>query len=363
MKKTIYFTVTNDLTYDQRMQRICTSLSNAGYPVFLVGRKRKCSRPLLQAPYKQIRLRCFFDSGKLFYAAYNIRLFLLLLFRKADAVCAIDLDSILPVYLVTGLKKVKRIYDAHELFTELKEIKSRPPIYKAWKWIERKTVPRFGYGYTVCDSIANELKQMYNVHYDTIRNVPFAKNLTDTPKEKTFIYTGAVNEGRGFEFLIPAMQTVNYKLIVCGDGNFMQQARYLTKKYGVENKVVFKGMLLPADLETELAKAYIGINLVENAGLNQYYSLPNKLFDYIQQAVPQITMDYPEYRKINDQYRVGILISDLNTEELAAAMNNLMEDVVLYQALKNNCLKARLELTWQHEEKKILHFYEHLFNS
>ena len=71
----LIFTVTTDLTYDQRMIRICTSLANAGYNVTLVGRKLKASLPLTTQPFLQKRLFCFFEKGKLFYAEYNIRLF------------------------------------------------------------------------------------------------------------------------------------------------------------------------------------------------------------------------------------------------------------------------------------------------
>ncbi|MGE5108750.1 MAG: hypothetical protein ACM3H8_14495, partial [Sphingobacteriales bacterium] len=66
MKK-IVFTVTNDLNYDQRMIRICTSLANVGYEVLLVGRNRKQSSPLDPKPYYQKRLSCWFQKGKGFY--------------------------------------------------------------------------------------------------------------------------------------------------------------------------------------------------------------------------------------------------------------------------------------------------------
>jgi hypothetical protein len=42
----IYFTVTNDLVYDQRMQRICTSLAENDFDVVLIGRKLGHSLPL-----------------------------------------------------------------------------------------------------------------------------------------------------------------------------------------------------------------------------------------------------------------------------------------------------------------------------
>src|SRR5690349_17278363 len=104
--KRILFTVTNDLNYDQRMQRICNTLADAGYDVTLIGRKLKTSAPLPDKNYKQRRLNCWFNKGKLFYAEFNIRVFFFLLFKKADCICAIDLDTILPCYYISKLKGI-----------------------------------------------------------------------------------------------------------------------------------------------------------------------------------------------------------------------------------------------------------------
>ncbi|MEK0440993.1 MAG: hypothetical protein RLZZ504_1909, partial [Bacteroidota bacterium] len=46
MGRRIIFTVTNDLAFDQRMQRICGSMAAAGYAVTLVGRLRNTSQAL-----------------------------------------------------------------------------------------------------------------------------------------------------------------------------------------------------------------------------------------------------------------------------------------------------------------------------
>jgi glycosyltransferase involved in cell wall biosynthesis len=362
--KRIFLTVTNDLSYDQRMHRICTSLATNGYMVTLVGRKLSTSLPLAEKKYKQKRLRCFFNKGKAFYAEYNCRLFFFLLFRRMDAICAIDLDSIIPCYYISKLKAVVRIYDAHELFTEQKEIITRPRIQRWWKKIEAKYVPAFKYGYTVSESITTEFFNRYDVKYGTIQNIPVLKELNELlPGEKIILYQGAVNEARGFESLIPAMQQIPYTLVICGDGNFMQQVKELITRYDVSDKVVLKGMLPPAQLWQISQQAFIGINLVENNGLNQYYSLANKFFDYIHAGLPQVTMNFPEYKKINDQYAVAELITETEPKIIAAAVNKLANDTVLYNTLKENCLKARHQLNWQQEEKKLLSFYQSVFTT
>src|SRR5258705_4748427 len=192
--KRLVFTVTNDLNTDQRMIRICTSLSLAGYHVTLVGRKQKSSLHLPSREFRQKRLSCFFEKGKLFYIEYNLRLFFFLLFNKTELVCAIDLDTILSCYYISKLKRIKRVYDAHELFCEMKEIVTRPAIYKVWKKIERSTVPKFKYGYTVNQFIADEFRKMYGNNYEVIRNMPPLKEFTIPEKpEKYIFFQGAVN--------------------------------------------------------------------------------------------------------------------------------------------------------------------------
>jgi len=360
--KRIYFTVTNDLTYDQRMHRICTSLAANGYAVTLVGRKLHSSLPLTAKTFTQKRISCWFLKGKMFYAEYNIRLFLFLLIKKMDAICAIDLDTILPSLYISRLKKIPRIYDAHELFSELKEVIIRPRIKKIWLGIERKAVPKFQYGYTVSDSIAGEFQRRYGVKYATIRNVPVSEKLSVVSTTERFIlYQGAVNEARGFEYLIPAMQWVNSRLVICGDGNFMPQLKKLIEKYQLQNKIELKGMLPPSSLFTIAQQAYIGVAVPEKEGLNQFLALPNKFFDYIHATLPQVTVDYPEYKKLNAQFEVAVLIETLEPKRIAEAINNLLADDVLYKRLKQNCLEAREELNWQQEEKKLLAFYQSMF--
>jgi len=364
--KQLTFTVTNNLVYDQRMIRICTSLCNAGYSVTLVGVNHKGSSPPLMArPFRQKRINTYCRKGPGFYAEYNCRLFFYLLFTRADLFCCIDLDTILPVWLASVLRGKKRVYDAHEYFSQQKEIVTRPHIYKVWHRIEQKMVPLFPNGYTVGQQIATAFLQLYQVKYAIIRNMPWLKdNVPSThDRKRDIIYQGAINEARGIEYLVPAMHQVDARLLLYGDGNYMEQTKKLIESNNLGEKVFLKGKLLPVDLESATAQAYIGVNLVENVGLNQYFSLANKFFDYIHHLVPQVTMDFPEYRTINKQYEVAVLIHHPERVTIAACLNQLLQDEQLYLRLQNNCFKARAELNWQREEKILIAFYHHLFTS
>ena len=362
--KQIYFTVTNDLTHDQRMDRICTTLSQNGYSVTLVGRQLRSSAPLSSKPYMQKRISCWFTKGKIFYAEYNIRLWAFLISKRMDAICAIDLDTILPCLMISRWKRIPRIYDAHELFTEMKEVITRPSVHKFWLGIEKKAVPQFKNGYTVSESIADEFKRRYKVDYKTIRNLPVLRPLIPIHRpEKYILYQGAVNEARAFEFLIPAMKYVRSKLIICGDGNFMPQLKKLISKNSLEDKILLKGMLMPDELRKIAEQAHIGVALAEKEGLNQFLALPNKFSDYFHAGLPQLTMDFPEYQKINRQFEVALLLNTLNPESIAEKLNKLLDDDVLHTALRENCLRAREVLNWQNEEKKLISFYQSIFRS
>ncbi len=360
--KIITCTVTNDLNFDQRMIRICTSLQKAGYEVQLIGRKKKSSKPLEEKAFMQKRLPCFFQKGKLFYMEYNLRLFLYLLFVKSDVFCAIDLDTILPNLWVSKLRGKLRVYDAHELFCEMEEIVSRPMIHKIWKGIENYAVPQYQKGYTIGDCYAQEFRNLYNVQYEVIRNATVLKPFDPTviSTRDYILYQGAVNEGRSFETLIPAMKDVNCRLIICGEGNFFDQAKNLVLQHGLTDKISFMGYVEPNQLRHYTENALVGITLFTNAGKSNFLSMANRFFDYMHHAVPQLCVDFPEYRKVNAAFEIACLIKDTNSKTISDALNHLLNNPNALDKMRENCLKAREVYCWQEEEKKLLSFYHQL---
>ena len=359
--KRIVLVALSDLAHDQRMMRIASSLKAAGYDVLLVGKKVRDSLPLLDAPYRQKRISCIFSKGKIYYFEFNVKLFFFLLFQRMHCINAVDLDTIMAVYWISRIKSCKRVYDAHEFFTEQKEVLQRPSILRFWKRIELFSVPRFKFGYTVSASIAEAFAAQYGAKYEVIRNLPWLSvEPIVEPKEKVFIYQGSINEGRGLEYLLNAAPEIHAPVWLYGDGNFRQTLELLITQMGLENRMVMKGKLRPGELKKICPVFYAGLNLVEPFGLNQYYSLANKFFDYIQAGIPQVTMNFPEYAAVNREYEVAVLIDDLEPHTISEAMNKLLTDEVLYRRLKNNCVLARKNLNWESEEKKLLALYSQI---
>jgi len=370
--KKIYCTVTNDLSYDQRMQRICSSLAKAGYNVTLVGRRLKSSKPLSEFNFNQKRLYCFFNKGKMFYIEYNIRLFFFFLFlRKYDAICAVDLDTLLPATVSTKIRRKKLVYDAHEYFTELPELVGRPTVKKIWAAIGRFCIPKCDMSYTVCGSLSSEFSKKYAVNFGVIRNLPLSQPLlphskTDIEVERPCIvlYQGMLNDGRGLEEMLKAMQDFDaqkVQLWIAGEGDLSEELRNIAAKLDLGEKVKFLGFLKPAELKAITQSADIGINLLKNKGLNYYYSLANKFFDYVMAEKPSICMNFPEYSMHCSEFETAVLISDLKKDSISEAICKLSSRDIFYQEIRENCQKAKLIWNWEKEEIKLISMYHELF--
>ena len=365
--KRLIFTVTNDLNYDQRMIRICSTLADAGYNVELVGRLKKDSPKKSSQPFKQTRLKCFFEKGKFFYLEYNIRLLVYLLFKfRGNGIVAIDLDTILPCWLVASWKQIPCIYDAHEYYTESPEIIRRPIIKKIWEWVGQLTIPRCDHWYTVAPELAKELSKKYGVPFEVIRNLPFKRDHKQaiTSGEPVVLYQGYLNEGRGIEEMIEALQFLpGVQLWLLGEGDLSVELRELVKEWRLQSRVTFLGKMEPADFNATTSKATIGINFLKKDSLNYYFSLANKALDYIQAGLPSIQMDFPEYRAINEAYEVYRLIPNLEIPNIVAGVNELLSDKFYYQKLQENCRIAAKELNWERESEKLIQYYNQIFNS
>ncbi|MDO7846077.1 glycosyltransferase [Hymenobacter sp. M29] len=357
----LLFTVTTDLCFDQRMQRICGSLAAAGYRVQLVGWQRPASPPLTPQPYQQHRLQGWFQKGKLFYLEYNLRLFFYLLGQRAAAWCACDLDTALPMWLRARLGGQPFVYDAHELFTEVPEVVARPAVQRVWRWVEGFIVPRTQLAYTVGPALARLFEQRYGRPFGVVRNVSrlrgedFVSPAPDgAPASGYILYQGALNVGRGLENLLEAMPQVAGRLVICGEGDLSAALREQAERLGLlaSGRVEFRGFVLPEALREVTRHAAVGIMLLENIGLSYYYSLANKFFDYVHAGIPQVLIDFPEYRALNDEFDVAELVTDLAPATLARALNRLLSDEpARYQHLAANCRRAAPQLSWQHEER------------
>ena len=356
--------VTNDLVTDQRVHKVCTSLSQNGYEIKLVGREFRNSKPVKRL-YGTVRMKLLFNHSILFYIEYNLRLFFYLLFDKTDIYLSNDTDTLLANYLASVIRRKPLVFDAHEIFPEVPEVTDRKWVKKVWTSIEDFIFPRLKNSYTVCDSLAAYYKEKYKIDMQVVRNIPQKRPaLVNLPSQsspinangkKVILYQGAVNLGRGIEWMIDAMPFLdNFVFYVVGDGDKLEELKEKVKKMDLTGKVIFTGRIPFEKLSEYTVCADIGINLLENRGLNYYYSLPNRIFDYIRENIPVLATDFPEVHKIVTRYNIGMLINNYEPQFLASTINH-----IAYSGKNHaNFTIANEELCWENEEPVLLKVME-----
>lgn len=353
--KRIIVTVSNDLVTDQRVHKMCCTLIEMGYDLLLIGRKHG-SQETLYRDYATKRISMLFHRGFLFYAELNLRLFFLLLFTKKEVLFSNDLDTLIPNYFVAKLQRKELIFDSHELFSEIPELKHRKLIKQFWLTIERWILPKLTKVITVSDAIKKHYKNLYGIEAVVIRNLPLEKSVHQqsfpfpTENKNIILYQGAVNIGRGIELMLETIKLLdNCVLVIIGTGDIIEVLKQKVSSQTLENKVRFMGKVLPKDLKQFTPNATIGLSLEEDIGLNYRYALPNKLFDYIQAEVPVIVADLPEMKKLVETYQVGEILWERSPKSLAK---------LILKVISNNYTialqKAKRELTWTREKDKLI---------
>ncbi len=336
-----------------------------GFEPILVGRLLPESDSVGR-DYRTHRMKLLFRKGPFFYLEYNLRLFFWLMKTEIDILVANDLDTLPANYLASRIKCKTLVYDSHEYFTEVPELIGRPVIKAIWTGIEKLLVPRVEAAYTVCDSIAEVYRDLYQVNFKVIRNLPvcseseasLAEPKVETKLAKIILYQGALNLGRGIEAAIRAMYYLDgSELWLAGDGDRTTQLKQLVAELKLDQKVKFLGRLPLAELSQLTRQADLGISLEEDLGLNYRYALPNKLFDYIQAGVPVLVSNLPEMKKIVDHYQIGAIADTHQRKELAEIMKTALFDQGKRILWKQNLQKAAKELCWENEEKIVRTVY------
>lgn len=367
MPNKIIVSVINELSSDQRVHRTCLTLQKAGYEVELIGRQYKKSPDIEPRPYVCKRMRLLFKKGPLFYKEYNIRLFFLLMFKKADVLFSNDLDTLLPNYLVSRLKRQKLIYDSHELFTELPELTGRPFVKGFWTKLEGFLFPKLKHIITVNQSIADIYTKKYGKEIQVIRNIPLQtplkiksskEDLGFKKSDFLIILQGAgINIDRGAEEVLEAMKFVfEAKLLIIGSGDVFEALKQKRVEFHLEDKVQIIDKLPYSELERYTTIADLGLSFDKDTNLNYRYSLPNKVFDYIHSNTPLLVSRLPELMNLIDTYKIGKSVKHVRPQCIADNINSIKSNPKLIAEWKKNLIKAQKELNWDLEEEKYLKF-------
>ena len=391
--------VTNDLLTDQRVDRSCRALREAGYEVTLVGRRLPESVALEARPYRCVRMRLLFRRSALFYAEYNMRLLLKLLLMRADAFYANDSDTLPACCWAARLRGKKLLFDAHELFPDVPELVGKPRVQRVWKWVERTCLPRVDAAFTVSQSVAEEYRRRYGVAMTVVRNLPeriengelrmenypgaAALNVTgDTPAQfsilnsQLILYQGAVNVGRGVRELVDVIGRLpQCRLVVAGDGDLFDELREYAADKPWSERIMFLGRVDPNQLHALTTKADMGVCLLEDLGLSYRCALPNRVGDFVQAGVPLLATGFVEIQRVIEHYGIGatteacpaVKDGEAYDQYLGRLADTIADTLHAWHTMPQEerdrrFARARKELCWDNEKKTLIKTINAIFN-
>lgn len=360
--------VSNDLYTDPRVDKVCRTLADMGAEVTLIGCRHRHSPRIAQRNYQIRRLFLFFKKGAAFYAELNVKLFFYLLFRKFDLLVSNDLDTLLPNYLASRLRRKNIVYDSHEYFCHMVTVIHKPLVRKIWMRIEKFCFPRLEHIITVSHSIAKAYQEQYGKEVKVVRNIPPEGKppVTETrqslglPEDKAIILMQGndISANRGAEELVEAMPYVeNGVLLFVGNGSLIEELKKRVRELNLGDKVFFVGRVDQGKLFQYTYLSDIGASLERATSLNQVYSLPNKIFEYIKAETPLLVSDLQERVSIIEHYRIGTIVRKTDPKTVSDAINEMIRNKELYAQYKENCKIAARELTWENEQKVIREIY------
>lgn len=381
-KNICVISVISDVYTDQRVLRTASVFAELNYEVYIIGRKTKSFNESFKTNHYSFKITHIFPlfyKGFWMYIFFNLFLFFKLLRfifnqRKNNIVLwSNDLDTLLPNFILSKIFRLKLIYDSHELFTEVPELQNRKFKKSIWEWLEKKLIPDLPFAITVNESIANWYQKKYKIPFYVIRNIsePFQieniKNRTelDLPANKKIIVlqgTG-INIHRGAEELVQSMQYMNdnYLLLIIGSGDVMPALIQMTDELNLNDRIIFKNRMPANELYHYTCNSDLGISIDKPNNLNYLYSLPNKIFSYINAHIPILSSRLPEIEKIITTYNIGMFIENHQPQHIAEQIRNALNHPS-YQQWKENTYKASQELNWKVEKEKLKNIIQQHIN-
>ncbi len=258
------------------------------------------------------------------------------------------------------------IYDAHELESDrngLTKTLSKMTLVGEkilWKFIDALIV--------VSPSIERWYKDNIGEKYsEIILNSPVLEENTSTidkkylreyfsiPKEsKIFLYIGILGDGRGIDLITEAFKNSDLKssLVFLGYGKLSDELKKLAKEYPniyVHDAVAHEKVVSVAQ------SADVGLCLIQNVSLSDYYCLPNKLFEYCFAEIPVLASDFPDISQTVVKYNLG-KCTKLDSQSIYEAIKEF-ENIEELPKINASDL---YELSWEAQEKKLIKLYNRL---
>lgn len=373
--KIISLLVTN-FKNDNRVYRMAKSLSKHGFPTTVVAWKKgdvaakenfngvEVERvPVSSDRWKRMNL----IMGAIQYFEFALRV--VARYRKVDVWHCNDYEAfVIGVLAKISRPKLKLVYDCHEL--ESHRNGKGAFMRFAIRTLEKLFISWTELVITVSPSIQEFYKKKYHLPFVAlVRNLPNEMQVvhSNTLREKLglensqriFLYQGMLGKGRGIEVLLNAFEsreTSDAVIVFMGFGALKEQIEEYASR---SENIFFVSAVSYAEIPLYTGSADVGVNSVEPTCLSYKYSLPNKLFEYIQSEIPVLTNPLPDCAALVNEYKVGRVIPTWNVDSINEVVNDVLkEDLSVYTP---HLKAAKKILNWECEEKIFVQAYKKSF--
>ncbi|MDQ6695221.1 MAG: glycosyltransferase family 4 protein [Chloroflexota bacterium] len=290
----------------------------------------------------------------------------------ADVYHSHDLNNLEVAWRASRSTGGKLVYDAHELFAEMANrwVRMRRG---GWRRLEQRLLPQADLTFTVNELIAEEMARRYGVARPTVLlNCPeppatfdsgagydlIREHLSLSPERKIVLYQGWMSEGRGLENLVRSAPLLSAGAVVVfmGYGEYQGKLERLVSEVG-GGRVAFIPAVTQRELLAYCASADVGVIPYQAVDLNNYYTSPNKLFDFIQAALPVVASDLPFLRKVIVEHGIGVVARLDSPESYARAINGVLDRPDAGTDLREHARSAARYFTWSAQAEKLVSSY------
>jgi glycosyltransferase involved in cell wall biosynthesis len=381
LKTNVAMIVLNSVIHDSRVLREARLLLVKGYNVKIFGiidqRRRQYSGDVdidLINIWLRYRLPKNNVGWFLKYVEFCLKVISKIFHSKPDIIHAHDLDALLPGYLASLLTQAKVVYDSHELYTETGE-KQDTIINKMWGLVEKKLLRKVAGIIAANKSRARIMKTDYGAPYlpTVIMNIPSiefisksrlfrdymsSRGVLNVDRKHIALYQGGISRNRSLDALIRSVTNWNTKILLIlmgyGDEDYLGYLRNLVYELAVEKRVFFHPAVPSAKVLEYTASADIGIVIYRNNCRNNYFCAPNKLFEYAAARVKIAGCDFPEVRRILEEYGIGCTFSPDSEISISECINRLSRTKVE----EKRFLNLFKDYNWENEAKKLVNLYK-----
>lgn len=338
----------NPYTHDTRVEKEAATLRDGGYRVTVVA-KAEGDLPRIEMRDGIGIHRVARPSWPPFVRFFSHRRRLARVAQRLapDIIHAHDTETLDVAATAAAALGVPFVFDSHELWLE-RVRRERSKMYwwlarRYYARIERRYVARAAGHITVSDPIARHLERAYGLpevvvvaNYPEAGRAPRRRELRTLPGASRIppdvpiiLYVGNATIGRGVDELIAAMARVPAAhLVLLGAAEQEDAVRRVARRVGVADRVHALPRV-PQDAVTAFAaSATIGVSPILPSSLSYAYSLPNKLFQYMEAGLPIVASHFPHVREIIEGSGAGVTVDPADPSALAAAIVRLLNDPV-----------------------------------